>query len=58
MTRLTVAVDGRRVGSILLDGQTARLVVAPTSSEQDLWEALERVYAALQGIWWVEVEVD
>jgi hypothetical protein len=49
MTRLTVVVDGRRVGSILLDGQTPRLVVAPTSSEQELWDALERVYGALQG---------
>jgi hypothetical protein len=54
--RLTISVDQTRIGSIILDGQTARLVVAPTSSEQELWEALERVYGALQGSWWVEVK--
>jgi hypothetical protein len=58
MTRLTVVVDNIRIGSILLDGQTARLVVAPTSTEAELWAALERVYGALQGSWWVEAKVE
>ncbi len=49
MTRLTLVVDGRRIGSIILDGTTARLVVAPTSTEQELWDALAEVYGALQG---------
>jgi hypothetical protein len=56
MTRLTITVDQQRIGSIILDGQTARLVVAPPATEQELWEALERVYASLQGSWWVEVK--
>ena len=48
-TRLSVTTNGRRLGSFLMDGPTLRLVVAPTASEQELWDALAAVVMAVQG---------
>lgn len=57
--RISVTVEGRRIGSLLLDpsvpsGQAGRvqLVVAPTSTERELFAALGEAYGELQGREW------
>jgi hypothetical protein len=49
MIRITVVTDGRRLGSVMLDGQKIIVIATPKSAEQDLWDAIGEVYAALQG---------
>jgi hypothetical protein len=49
MIRITVVADGRRLGSVILDGQKIIVIATPKDAEQDLWDALGEVYGALQG---------